>query len=77
VAVDAADRMTIDDNVLWWLMVGTALIAAATSIGATILDRRASDDSNQKLRFSLHMIGYVMMSISVLVFVLRGLLSST
>jgi hypothetical protein len=73
VAADVANGMPIDDSLLWWLMVGTALCAAGASIAATILDRRGSDDRN--LRFSLHMIGYIMMSMSVLVFVFRGLLS--
>jgi hypothetical protein len=67
--------MPIDDNVLWWAMVGTALAAAVVSVVATVLDRRAIDESNRKLRFSLHMTGYIMMSISVLFFVFRGLFS--
>jgi hypothetical protein len=74
VAEAAADRMTIDDNFLWWFMVGAAFSAAGTSIGATILDRRATDRPGRKARFLLHMLSYLLMTISVAIFILRGLL---
>ena len=66
--------MSIDDNSLWWFMVGTAFLAAGIGLGATILDRRAPDWSGQNARFLFHMLSYVFMTISILIFVLRGLL---
>jgi hypothetical protein len=67
--------MTFDDDVLWWMMVGTAIVAAALSFVAAFLDRRATAD--RKVRFSVHMLSYIVLTISVLIFVLRGLLAPT
>jgi hypothetical protein len=62
------------DGVLWWAMVGTAVFAAASSILATCLDRWAPVRVGSRGRFILHMSSYVLLSLSVLAFALRGLL---
>lgn len=62
------------DEVLWWSMVLTAVAAAFFSLGATALDRRATQRPSRATRFWLHMAGYVLMSISILIFILRGVL---
>ncbi|MEX2129595.1 MAG: hypothetical protein WD871_15330 [Xanthobacteraceae bacterium] len=69
--------MPIEDNVLWWFMVSTAFSAAGISIGAAILDRRATDWPGRNARFLLHMFSYLLMTISVSIFILRGLLLSS
>ena len=62
-----------DDNVLWWLMVWTAIVAAGLSFAAIFLDRRPTVD--RRLGFAFHMLSYVVLTISVLIFALRGFLS--
>ena len=62
------------DEILWWSMVCTAIAAAMFSLGAAVLDRRAAERPGRASRFWLHMTGYVLMSISILIFVLRGVL---
>lgn len=63
----------VDDNLLWWLMIGTAVVAAALSFAAAVLDRRPAVD--RKVGFLVHMSSYIVLTISVLIFVLRGFLT--
>jgi hypothetical protein len=64
------------DEVLWWSMVGTAVAAAGISIAGTVLDRRAAERPGRNTRFWMHIAGYILMSISILIFALRGILST-
>jgi hypothetical protein len=64
------------DEVLWWSMVGTAATAASISVAATVLDRRAAERPRRNIRFWMHIAGYVFMSISILIFALRGILGT-
>jgi hypothetical protein len=66
-----------DDAVLWWAMVGTAAAAAGLSITASFLDRRKEAGPGRNARFWLHMASYILMSISILIFALRGILGTT
>lgn len=62
------------DGGLWWVMIATGVAAAGLSITASYHDRRGSGRPSRRMRFVLHMISYVLLSVSVLAFVLRGLL---
>jgi hypothetical protein len=62
------------DHYLWWLMLSTGLAAAALSITAAYHDRRASDRPSRRVRYILHVISYILMSISILAFASRGLI---
>jgi hypothetical protein len=65
------------DEVLWWSMVGTAFAAAGISLAATVLDRRAASRPGRNARFWLHIASYILMSISILIFALRGILGTS
>ncbi len=71
---DVAEVMTASDDDLWWVMVGVAVVAAGLSVIANILDRRDSRALGRRTRFLMHIVSYVLMSVSVLIFALRGLL---
>ena len=62
------------DTALWWVMVTTAAVAAVLSITATALDRRQSAWPTRRQRFFMHMACYGFLTVSILVFVVRGLL---
>jgi predicted membrane channel-forming protein YqfA (hemolysin III family) len=64
----------VTDNTLWWIMLATAVAAATVSITASALDRRDAARPTRRQRFLMHMAGYVLMGISMLIFVLRGFL---
>jgi hypothetical protein len=59
---------------LWWVMLTTAGMAATLSIGATILDRRKPYWPTHEQRFRMHVASYCFLTISILAFVMRGLL---
>ncbi len=55
-------------------MIGFACAAAALSIGTNILDRRNVEWPSKLARHRLHMTSYVLTSVSILIFVARGIL---
>jgi hypothetical protein len=61
-------------NLLWWLMLATAVIAAALAIAATILDRRKPEWSTRQQRFLMHLASYGFLTGSILAFIALGLL---
>jgi hypothetical protein len=66
--------MTPSDDVLWWFMVSIAVAAAGLSVTTSVLDRRASRTPGRRAPFLMHIVSYALMTVSVLIFVLRGLL---
>ena len=67
----------METDPLWWLTLVTEIAAAALSIYATILDRRRKFRPTQRPRFALHIASYVLLSVSVLGFIIRGLILPT
>ena len=65
------------DTLLWWMMLSTGVIAAVLSIATNMLDRRKSAWPTRRQRFSMHVVSYGFLTISILLFVVRGLLSPT
>ena len=65
------------DNFLWWFTLMTGVGAAAVSIFATILDRRPTRRTAPGQWFSLHIASYVLLSASILGFIVRGLILPT
>ena len=63
------------EHLLWWTMVGTGAVAAALSIAASIFDRSPNIWLTTQRRFFLHIASYGFLTISILTFVLRGLLT--
>jgi hypothetical protein len=63
------------EPVLWWVMLATAVSAAGLSIVTAMLDRQKADEPTRRRRFCMHLASYCLLSISILVFVLRGLLA--
>ena len=62
------------DATLWWIMVATGCAAAASSLFAAALGRRSNAEATAVQRFRLTIASYVLLSVSVLTFVTRGLL---
>jgi hypothetical protein len=60
---------------LWWMMVITGVTAALLSIATNCLDRRKSAWPTTKQRFLMHLASYGFLTVSILAFVLRGLLA--
>jgi hypothetical protein len=65
------------EGLLWWMMLSTGAIAAVLSIATNILDRRKAAWPTRQQRFLMHVVSYGFLTISVLVFVMRGLVSPT
>ncbi len=63
------------DSPLWWAMLVTAAIAAGLSIATNVLDRRNPSLPTRRQRLLLHIASYGFMTISILAFVVRGLLA--
>lgn len=63
------------DERLWWLMVATGVLAAGVSVTATLLDRCESAWPSRHQRFLLHIASYFLMSLSILSFIVRGLVN--
>lgn len=64
--------MNVDDNTLWWWMVGFAFAAAVLSIGTNVLDRRNVGWPGKLVRHRLHITSYMLTSFSILIFIARG-----
>jgi len=65
------------DNFLWWFTLVTGVGAAALSICASILDPRRKPRPMPGRRFALHIASYVLLSVSILGFIVRGLILPT
>ena len=65
------------ESLLWWMMLSTGVTAAVLSIATNILDRRKAAWPTKQHRFLMHVVSYGFLTISVLAFVVRGLLSPT
>jgi hypothetical protein len=65
------------DNFLWWFTLVTGVGAAALSICATVLDRWLKARSKPGRGFALHIASYVLLSVSILGFIFRGLIVPT
>lgn len=59
------------DDQLWWLMLVTGVIAAGVSIYASMVGRLKPE----RRTFSLHVISYIFLSVSMLLFAIRGFIS--
>lgn len=62
------------DDMLWWIMIIAAIAAAGLSVITTMLDRRGIRPFSRQARFLMHIASYVLMTVSIAIFVLRGLL---
>ena len=62
------------ENALWWVMLASGAFAAALSIATTMLDRRKAAWPTHRQRFQMHLASYGFLTISILAFILRGLL---
>ena len=65
------------ENALWWVMLASGASAAALSIATTALDRRKAAWPTHRQRFQMHLASYGFLTISILAFILRGLLQPT
>ena len=62
------------DASLWWVMVLTGCAAAALGLFATALGGRRHAEATATRRYQLTIASYVLLSVSILTFVTRGLL---
>jgi hypothetical protein len=62
------------DHYLWWVTVLTGSVAAALSLAVAVMDRKQVLWPTRIQRFRLHITSYVFLTVSILGFVLRGLL---
>jgi hypothetical protein len=63
------------ESVLWWTMLSTGISAALVSVGASTVDWSKRGWPRKHQRFWLHVTSYGLFSMSVLAFVLRGLIN--
>lgn len=64
-----------DANWLWWTMLMTGMAGATISVVTGVFDRRCADWPNARQRLLLHIVSYGFMTLSILGFVLRGLIA--
>lgn len=60
---------------LWWAMVTTGVAGAVISIVTGVFDRRRAAWPSARRRLVLHILSYGFMTLSILAFVLRGLIA--
>jgi hypothetical protein len=65
------------ESALWWVMLASGLTAAALSIATTALDRGKAAWPTHRQRFQMHLASYGLLTISIVAFILRGLLQPT
>jgi hypothetical protein len=63
------------DETLWWATLSLGVAAAALSIATSVLDRRHVEWPTDHQRFLMHLLSYGLLSVSILGFVLRGLVA--
>jgi hypothetical protein len=63
------------DDQLWWVMLSTGIAAALVSLGTGYIGRRLTSWVTDRQRFLLHMLSYLLLTISIVAFILRGLTS--
>jgi hypothetical protein len=64
------------DNFLWWFTLIAGLGAAGMSVGTSVLNRSKMRPTPTQA-FALHIASYVLLSLSILGFVVRGLVLPT
>lgn len=64
-----------NESWLWWTMLATGLAGAGLSIATGVFDRRRVVWPNQQQRLLLHLVSYGLMTLSILAFILRGLIA--
>jgi hypothetical protein len=64
-----------NSNWLWWAMLMTGVAGAVISIVTGVFDRRGVEWPNARQRLLLHIVSYGFMTLSILAFVLRGLIA--
>jgi hypothetical protein len=62
-------------DMLWWSMLSTGVAAALLGIVASVLDREGALWPGRRGRFAMHVASYALMSTSILLFAMRGLLT--
>jgi hypothetical protein len=61
------------DNRLWWVMLVAGMAAALVSIGTGYVGRRQMVRITERQRLLLHLLSYVLLTLSMMAFILRGL----
>jgi hypothetical protein len=64
-------------HLLWWCMVFTAVAAAMLSIATMILDHRNASWPDRATRFKMHIVSYMLTTVSILIFVVQGLFAAS
>lgn len=62
-------------NWLWWIMLITGVAGGVVGIASSVVDRRRADWPNARQRLVLYISSYALMTLSILAFVLRGLIA--
>jgi len=60
------------DNQLWWVMLGAGMAAVAVSVATSYSGFKQAGLMTERRRFLLHMLSYILLTVSVLAFVARG-----
>jgi F0F1-type ATP synthase membrane subunit c/vacuolar-type H+-ATPase subunit K len=61
------------DSQLWWIMLAVGIAAVVVSIGAGYIGRKQVSWLTERQRFLLHLLSYVLLTVSIVVFIVRGL----
>ncbi len=64
------------DHQLWWVMLGAGIAAVAVSLGTSYSGFKQAGSMTERRRFLLHMLSYILLTVSVLAFVARGFISA-
>ena len=64
------------DTQLWWIMLGAGMAAVVVSLGTSYIGYKQAGSISARQRFLLHMLSYILLTVSVLAFVVRGLIST-
>ena len=64
------------DDQLWWIMLGAGMGAVVVSLGTSYIGYAQAGLISERRRFLLHMLSYILLTVSVLAFVVRGFIST-
>lgn len=65
------------DHQLWWIMVVTGAAAAVVSVGDSYMSYRGLVTMTSRQRLLLQVVSYLLLTMSIVAFISRGLISAS
>jgi F0F1-type ATP synthase membrane subunit c/vacuolar-type H+-ATPase subunit K len=63
------------DNRLWWITLAAGIAAVVVSVATGYIGRKLTGQTTERTRLKLHLLSYILLTVSVVAFVMRGLIA--